>query len=182
MIYLANEMREIMNIQQNYTIQKVQACDREQVIAFMMKIRNEIFPMLPPDELPLDLLHFEEYYLQGEDAVVYAAFSPEGKVLGTIGIQPYDDRFYELEMYYSHIKTAEVVKCYIDPQERRLGIGTMLFNRAKEFCKGAGYDMLYLHTHPFLPGATSFWKAKGFKERLAEDDPIWQTLHMDMKL
>lgn len=45
-------------------------------------------------------------------------------------------------------------------------------------CK-VGYQTLYLYTHPFLPGAISFWHAQGFMDRLAEDDTLWKTLHMD---
>ncbi len=171
-----------MNRHQSYTIKKVQVDNSHQVVAFMMKIRKEIFPMLSQDPLPTDLLHFEQHYIHRENAVVYAAFSPDEKVLGTIGIQIYDGRFSQLKKFYHQINTAEIVKCYIDSNYRRLGIGTALFNKALGFCCDVGYQKLYLHTHPFLPGAIPFWKAKGFEDRLAEEDLIWNTLHMDMKL
>lgn len=171
-----------MNIKHSYIVQKVSLEDRDQVVAFMMRVRKEVFPMLSQDELPHDLVHFEETYINQKNAIVYVAFSPEGKVVGTIGVQPYDGRFSSLKEHYQHLSTAEIVKCYIDPQKRRSGIGTMLLHQARHFCSEAGYDMLYLHTHPFLPGAVSFWKANGFKERFMEEDPIWQTIHMDMKL
>jgi GNAT superfamily N-acetyltransferase len=70
----------------------------------------------------------------------------------------------------------------MDPNYRRLGIGTALTNKAISFSLEASYQTLYLHTHPFLPGAIPFWKAQGFVERLAEADPVWKTLHMDKKL
>ncbi|MCM3651792.1 GNAT family N-acetyltransferase [Metabacillus litoralis] len=80
------------------------------------------------------------------------------------------------------LPTAEIVKCYIDSNYRRLGIGTILFNQALRFCNDVGYEKIYLHTHLFLPGAIPFWKAKGFEERLAEDNPVWNTVHMDRKM
>ena len=171
-----------MNIQKLYTIKRIQEKDINQVIKFMMRIRKEVFPMLSQDHLPFDLLHFNQYYLQKENAAVYAAFFDDSTLLGTIGICPYDGRFEQLQKYYNQIPTAEIVKCYIDPNYRRLGIGTKLFNEAIRFCCDVGFQKLYLHTHPFLPGAIPFWKARGFEERVAEDDPIWKTLHMDMKL
>ncbi|WP_211750335.1 GNAT family N-acetyltransferase [Paenibacillus sp. Marseille-Q4541] len=167
---------------QLHTIRKVQEEESSQVIEFMMKIRKEIFPMLSQDELPQDLLHFNEYYTRQESSAIFAAIIEDGTVVGTIGIYQYDGRFDQLQEFYHHSRTAEIVKCYIDPQYRRLGLGSILFNQALRFCREAAYEKLYLHTHPFLPGAIPFWKSKGFEERLAEDDPIWKTLHMDMQL
>ena len=171
-----------MKIDQPYTIEKVGHEDISQVIEFMMNIRSEVFPMLSQEQLPTDLLHFKQHYIERENAAVFAARMHDGTVIGTLGIIPYDGRFDQLKDLYNNIPTAEIVKCYIDSTYRRLGIGTKLFREAVEFSEDAGYQKLYLHTHPFLPGAISFWENQGFKVRLAEDDPIWKTVHMDMKL
>jgi hypothetical protein len=40
-------------------------------------------------------------------------------------------------------------------------------------------EVLYLHTHPFLPGAIGFWERQGFAVVDVEDDPVWHTTHMD---
>jgi GNAT superfamily N-acetyltransferase len=171
-----------MNIIQSYTIEKVQKYEYDQIIEFVMKIRKEIFPMLCQDQLPSDLLHFEQYYIQPKNSAFFAAFSKDGTVLGTIGVSPYDGRFSQLQGCYNLTKTAELVKCYMNPNYRRLGIGTELSKKATSFSREAGYRTLYLHTHPFLPGAIPFWKAQGFVERLAEAGSVWKTLHMDKRL
>lgn len=171
-----------MNIQQPYTIKKVQKADINQIVDFMTRLRKEVFPMLSQKPLPDDLIHFEQHYIQQDNSVVYAAFLADGTVVGTIGICPYDGRFDQLQLYYKQIRTAEIVKCYIDSKYRRLGIGTLLFNKALSFCGEVGYQKLYLHSHPFLPGGIPFWKAKGFEERLAEVDPVWNTVHMDREI
>lgn len=171
-----------MNIRQPYIIRKVQANERNQIIEFMMRIRKEIFPMLSQDKLPPDLLYFNKFYMDQDNAAIFAAFFEDGTVIGTFGITPYDGRFSQLDEFYHHSKTAEIVKCYVDPKYRRFGLGSILFQEALQFCKESGYEKLYLHTHPFLPGAIPFWKSKGFEERLAEDDPIWNTLHMDLQV
>lgn len=170
-----------MNINRPYLIREVQEEDSIHVIEFMMRIRKEVFPMLS-QELPPDLLQFNEHYIKPNNAAIFAAFFEDGTVLGTIGICQYDGRFKQLEEHYNHSRTAEIVKCYIAPEYRRLGVGSLLFNRALRFCEVAGYEKVYLHTHPFLPGAVPFWKSRGFEERLKEDDPVWNTLHMDRQL
>lgn len=171
-----------MNLQKPYIIKKVEKENSSKVIEFMVRMRKELFPMLSQNELPADILHFEQHYIQRENSGVYAAFFQDGEVFGTIGICPYDGRFDQLQKYYNQTRTAEIVKCYIDADYRRLGIGTKLFNEATRFSRDSGYQKLYLHTHPFLPGGIPFWKSKGFEERLAEDDPFWNTLHMDMEI
>lgn len=171
-----------MKIKQPYTIKKVQEDDMNQIVEFMMRIRKEVFPMLSPDQIPPDLIYFDQHYIKRENSAVYAAFLEDGTVLGTIGICLYDGRFNELQHLYQQISTAEIVKCYIDSKYRRLGIGTLLFHKALRFCDDVGYQKLYLHTHPFLPGAIPFWRAKGFEVRLAEDDPVWNTVHMDREI
>lgn len=174
-------MRELKSTQ-SYTIKKVQAREYDKVIQFVMKMRKECFPMLDHDQLPSDLLHFEQSYIQPENAAFFAAYSDEGTVLGTIAVCPYDGRFSQLQGCYDVTKTVEIVKCYIDQSYRRLGIGAALVKEAARFSQEAGYQTLYLHTHPFLPGAIPFWHAQGFTDRLAEDDPVWKTVHMDKKL
>lgn len=169
--------------EQAYTITKVTESEVSEVITFMMKIRKEVFPMLDQIPLPKDLAQFEDYYLHNPLTNVYVARSRiRNEVIGTIGIQQYDDRFDDLTASYQGKKIAEIVKCYIEPDYRRLGIGTALFTYAEAFCKQVGYDLLYLHTHPFLPGAISFWERKGFTIRLREEDPIWKTIHMDKEM
>ena len=171
-----------MKKKQDYTIQIVKKTDISQVVDFIMRIRSEIFPMLSKDQLPSDLLHFQSFYLQRKTAIMYAAYTQTGQVIGTIAICPYDGRFEHLQPFYQDSKTAEIVKCYVDPHLRRSGVGSRLFREVLQFSRNVGYQKLYLHTHPFLPGAIPFWQALGFEKRWKEDDPLWQTIHMDQKL
>lgn len=166
-----------------YSIQKIQKGNSAQVVEFMKVMRRELFPMLNHDQLPLDILHFNTYYMDREDSAFFAAINKEGTVLGTIGYLPYDGRFDQLqELYNNKTKTTELVRCYIASNFRRLGIGSALYKTALKSIRHAGYQKVYLHTHPFLPGGVPFWKAQGFVERLAEQDPVWKTLHMDQKV
>ena len=71
---------------------------------------------------------------------------------------------------------VEMSRCYVHEAYRRCGIGVRLFELATAFAKEKGYEMLYLHTHYFLPGSFLFWSAMGFTITLDEGG-IWQTVH-----
>lgn len=164
-----------------YRIKKIQKEDAAKVVEFMKVMRRELFPMLN-DELPSDMLHFNMCYVDRRDSACFAAISNEDTVLGTIGYIPYDGRFAQLQDLYKQTKTTELVRCYIASNYRRSGIGSALYKTALKSIRNAGYQKIYLHTHPFLPGGIPFWKAQGFVERLAEQDPVWKTLHMDTEV
>jgi len=175
------EMRcdKYMKGQLTYTIKKIQKDDSNQVAMFMQELLNELFPMMNHEQLPFDILHLNNHYIDRDDAALFAAMDEAGTVLGTIGYLPYDGRFDQLEHVYKHMNTTELVRCYISERYRRMGIGSALYETVIKSIRHAGYEKVYLHTHPFLPGGLSFWKTKGFIECLREEDPVWQTLHMD---
>lgn len=170
-----------MNTQQRPAIQvkRAEEMNSKAVVAFLTEQRSALFPMLSAKEQPADILQFESFYTESAGGAFFVACSEEGKVMGTIGLCPYDGRLKQIAGLYDESVTAEVVRCYIDPVYRRLGIGTILFQAVEKEAERLGYRTLYLHTHPFLPGGIPFWQHLGFQERLAEDDPVWQTLHMD---
>lgn len=162
-----------------YTIEQVQPHDYDQAIAFVMQIRKTLFPMLDHSKTPNDLRRFEQHYSESNRAAFLAAFNQSRKIIGTIGFGSYDGRFDHLLHNDQSYQTAEVVKCYTDPSYRRIGLGTALVKEATRFAVKSGYEMLYLHTHLFLPGAVEFWHRQGFSRQLTENDPLWQTVHMD---
>ncbi|MGY2436705.1 GNAT family N-acetyltransferase, partial [Escherichia coli] len=49
-----------------------------------------------------------------------------------------------------------------------------LFQALKMLAREQGVERLYLHTHPFLPGAIEFWQRQGFVIVDVEDDPLWR--------
>lgn len=172
-----------MNAKQLYQIEEVGMEKRDEVVAFLQDMREQLSLKASNEELPEDLRDFYHHYIEVDDQTMFAIMNEKGKVIGTIGIVIYDNRFDELAEFYQSYKTAEVVKCYIAADYRRQGIGTLLLDYAKQFSKEVGYDMLYLHSHPFLPGAIPFWRDKGFEDRLFVVDPVWGEIqHMDMKL
>jgi GNAT superfamily N-acetyltransferase len=80
-------------------------------------------------------------------------------------------------------KIVEVLRLFVLPQYRRHGLAASLFQALKDHAIASGVHFMYLHTHPFLPGAIRFWEKQGFNVvRVDEEDKVWQTHHMQMML
>ena len=57
---------------------------------------------------------------------------------------------------------CELVKMYLLPQARGLGLGRMLMERCILFAKAQGYEQLYLETMPELSLAIGLYEKMGF--------------------
>ncbi|MCI0911309.1 GNAT family N-acetyltransferase [Pseudomonas putida] len=147
----------------------------DEVVAFVDKARRELFPMLAHSPLPKDLADFEATYLDGDGHFLEAR--DNGTLIATIGYLPYDHRFHQLD--YHGKRVVEIVRLFVLPGYRRNGLAAALFQALREHAVEAGVDCLYLHTHPFLPGAIRFWERQGFVVVDVEDDPVWLTTHME---
>lgn len=80
-------------------------------------------------------------------------------------------------------KTVEVLRLFVLPQYRRHGLAASLFQALQNHAVASGVECMYLHTHPFLPGAIRFWEKQGFDIiSVDEGDEVWQTHHMQMML
>ena len=94
----------------------------------------------------------------------------------TIGYLPYDGRFPQLD--YRGRKVVEVVRLFVLPAHRRAGLAAQLYRALLALAQADGVQLVYLHTHPFLPGAIEFWQRQGFEIIEVDADPVWQTTHM----
>lgn len=70
--------------------------------------------------------------------------------------------------------TAELVKMYLSPAARGIGLGKELIARSLEFAKEAGYKKVYLETMPELSKAMSVYEKFGFRYL---DGPMGNTGH-----
>ncbi|MEN5037304.1 GNAT family N-acetyltransferase [Pseudomonas sp. TWI929] len=162
----------------NWTLQPVAHDAIAEVLAFVDSARRELFPMLAKAPLPRDLAHFAETYLDG--AGCFLGARDGGRLVAVIGYLPYDHRFAQLDYHAGQV--VEVVRLFVLPAYRRHGLAGTLFSALRERAVQAGIDCLYLHTHPFLPGAIAFWERQGFTVVDVEQDPVWQTTHMQLQL
>lgn len=153
--------------------------DIDEVIRFVMAARAEIFPMLDSTVLPADLQRFAQVYVQGEAGAFWLARCA-GEIVAAIGYLPYDHRFAQFD--YQGVTTVEIVRLFVAPAFRRSGLAARLCSELREHAISQGVEVLYLHTHPFLPGAIHFWETQGFVVIDTEPDPVWQTTHMQYLL
>jgi GNAT superfamily N-acetyltransferase len=159
----------------HWTIQPPDHDRISEVVAFIDSARRELFPMLADSPLPKDLAHFAETYLEGQGHFLEARDC--GRLIAGIGYLPYDHRFAQLD--YHGRRVVEVVRLFVLPEYRRHGLAAALFAALREHARCAAVECLYLHTHPFLPGAIRFWERQGFAMIDVEDDPLWRTTHME---
>lgn len=157
-------------------IVSVEPQDIPAAVDFVLRARAEIFPKLDSAGLPADLANFAQVYSE-EGGGRFLIARSNGDIVAAIGYLPYDDRFPQLD--YGQRKVVEIVRLYVIPAFRRSGLATTIFVALKALAQEQGVDVLYLHTHPFLPGAIGFWERQGFRVVDVESDPVWQTTHME---
>jgi GNAT superfamily N-acetyltransferase len=156
------------------TIKAVSEADIAEVLDFALKARAELFPKLSAAGTPDDLARFAEVYLHGQGRFLIARH--DGQIVASIGYLPYDRRFPHLG--YPDRKVVEIVRLFVLPSQRRSGLAGALYRTLEEYARAAGVEVVYLHTHPFLPGAIAFWQRQGFSIIDVDPDPVWQTTHM----
>lgn len=163
----------------NIAITEVHPSEIPHTVDFVMRARAAIFPLLDTVTVPPDLAGFEQVYLNGEDGKFLIARC-EGQIIAAVGYLPYDHRF--LQFDYRGRRTVEIVRLFVTPEFRGDGLASRLCQALWAHAEAGGIEVLYLHTHPFLPGAIRFWEKQGFAVTDVESDPVWNTTHMERVL
>ncbi|WP_166333524.1 GNAT family N-acetyltransferase [Sphingobacterium chungjuense] len=158
------------------TINPVSPTQIDEVVAFVREARRHLFPTLDHSIVPRDLATFVDTFIENADGTFLQARDQAGKLIGTIGMLTYDERFDDFSIY--HRRVTEVVKLFVDPICRRQGLATQLVQSLSEVAASRNIETLYLHTHPFLPGAKIFWEQQGFRELLTCIHGDFETIHM----
>ncbi|KAF2130381.1 acyl-CoA N-acyltransferase [Dothidotthia symphoricarpi CBS 119687] len=161
-----------------WTIQPVTHSTTNEVVTFINKARRTLFPNLQLNNAPLP-----NDVARTLKRGVFLTARPTSQhdknaLIAVVGYVPYDYSFPQLALHGPGI--VEVVRLFVVPEYRRCGLASALFGALEEVARQSGVQCLYLHTHPFLPGAVRFWEKMGFEVRDVEDDPVWRTTHMLM--
>lgn len=155
----------------------------EALRSFLQAARLAMFPdRIDPQVTPPDINEFAATYVAGVAGLgaMLVARHAEAGIVGTVAYRAYDHRFPQLD--YRGQCVVEVVRLFVRPAFRRSGLASRLFQMLRAHAERAGVAVMYLHTHPFLPGALEFWRGKGFRTLVEEEEPVWQTIHMECEL
>lgn len=169
--YNFNEYQYINNTP--FVIRRATLGDKERIIDYVFKSRNELYPMLP-SKIPEDLKEFEHFFLNDNKSIMIIAIDKRNNIIGTIGYIPYNNRFQSFKIS----NAAEVIRLYTTEKFRRHGLGSKILNLTTLEAKNAGYKTLYLHTHPFLNGALQFWQKNSFNIITIDKSEFIETIHM----
>jgi putative acetyltransferase len=101
---------------------------------------------------------------QKEGSIYYVA-ERNGQLLGGAGIYPSDGL---------PADTCELVKMYLLPAARGIGLGKNLIDRVLQFAKDHGYKNVYIETMPELKQAMKVYEKFGFHYL---DGPMGNTGH-----
>lgn len=162
-------------------VQQADALHIKQIIDFVMASRQIMFPMLDHQVLPDDLFCFRQTFIEHSLGCFICAYDEKSKLAAVAGFREYDHRFNHL-FHLQPQTTVELVKLYVLPEYRRQGVASELVRQLKQQAQQQGVGQIYLHTHPFLAGAKDFWLSHQFNVLQQDKDPVWQTIHMNLRL
>src|SRR5688500_16009363 len=101
---------------------------------------------------------------------VYYVVLKDDKIIGGGGVYPTDGL---------PADTCELVKMYLLPEARGLGLGRLLIEKCLQFAKESGYNKVYLETMPELKNALKVYEKMGFKYL---DGPMGNSGHFGCEL
>jgi putative acetyltransferase len=138
---------------QNINIRKIQPSDNPHLALI---IRNALaeFGANKPGTVFYDDTTDHLYELFQEPGSIYYVAERDGEILGGAGIYPSTGL---------PEGTCELVKMYLKPATRGLGLGRKLIEQCLEFAKGFGYAQVYIETMPELRKALSVYEKFGFE-------------------
>lgn len=132
--------------------------DCENVQALVFGILREYG--LEPDRegIDKDLDDIESNYIN-RGGLFELLENDEGKLLGTVGLYPFDE------------KRIELRKMYFLPDLRGKGIGKKTLKRMIEIAREKGYDQIVLETASVLEEAIGLYTKFGFTESIDKHTP-----------
>lgn len=157
----------------NICYELVQPKDYAAAVEFALYTRQLLFPELYQGQIPKDLADFAAHYVQDRLGAFWLAKQGD-EIIATAAYRAYNYRF-DLAIAP---QAVEVVKLFVQPEYRRLGIASILCTHLFEHAAQQGINDFYLHTHPFLPAAELFWQLQGFHLLRREQLSCYDTIHM----
>jgi putative acetyltransferase len=140
-------------------------------IAYIIRCTLEEFGANHPGTVYFDPTTDTLYELfHGTPGSVYFIAESQGEIVGGGGIYPSPGLPSD---------TCELVKMYLLPQVRGIGLGKKIILRCIEYARAEGYRKIYIETMPELKQAMSTYEKFGFQYL---DGPMGETGHFGCEL
>jgi putative acetyltransferase len=146
-------MNEQNPTNQNTLVRKIKATDNA-AIALIIRSCLEEFGANRPGTVYYDNTTDHLFELFSTQKSVYFIAEVNGVVVGGGGIFPSDGLSED---------TCELVKMYLNPAMRKIGLGAKIINSCIEYAKENGFKKIYLESMPELKRAISVYEKFGFK-------------------
>lgn len=137
----------------NVTIRNIQPADNP-VIASIIRASLAEFGANKPGTVYYDITTDALFGLFQKEKAAYFVAEADGEIVGGGGIYPTDGL---------PADTCELVKMYLSPQVRGMGLGRKLIEKSIAFATKAGYKKIYLETMPELKQALNIYAKVGFE-------------------
>lgn len=135
------------------TIRRIQAADNP-FLSRIIKNTLEEFGANHPGTVYFDASTDALYELFQEEGSAYFVAELNGEIVGGGGIYPTAGL---------PAGTCELVKMYLSPQARGMGLGKTLIEKSLAFAGNSGYKQVYLETMPELQQALKTYAKFGFE-------------------
>ena len=138
---------------QDYSIRTIEPQDNQ---ALALVVRNTLaeFGANKPGTVYFDPTTDALYEVFQKPRSIYYVVLKDDKIIGGGGIYPTDGLPGD---------TCELVKMYLLPEARGLGLGRLLIEKCLQFAKESSYKNIYLETMPELKNALKVYEKMGFK-------------------
>ncbi|MFI5133575.1 MAG: GNAT family N-acetyltransferase [Chitinophagales bacterium] len=138
---------------QHISIRNIQPSDSP-VLAKIIRDTMTEFGVNHPNTVFTDPTTDNLYELFQKEKAVYNVAEINGKIVGGGGIYPTDGLPPD---------TCELVKMWLQPSARGVGLGKLLFEKCLQQAAELGYKNVYLETMPELKQAVTLYEKFGFK-------------------
>ena len=154
---------------EDFIIRRIEEKDNHE-LAFVVRTTLAEFGANKPGTVFFDPTTDELYSLFQKAGSVYYVALKDDKLVGGGGIYPTDGL---------PTDTCELVKMYLLPEARGIGLGKKLIEKCLGFAKEAGYKNVYLETMPELINALKVYEKMGFRYL---DKPMGNSGHFGCEL
>lgn len=175
-----------------FTVREVTPSDFAEARAVIMRVLEEDLGTGYMPQYHRDIDDMQGTYLDNRRQALFVAVDHAGgQVIGTIAVRTDGPKSpphpHWLAERYAPDTACQLFRAYIAREHRRRGVARALVEAARRFIRDeGGYDTIYLHTNPSVPGAEPFWRAmptrEVFDSRREEGAPGTNALHFELEM